>query len=286
MTASDSKSDLICILYSGGRLRWSSGQVFHILSTFGALCKFTAVESSRHPTFLACFNNYAHGCETIDTLDGQYAAGLRMGLAFTDTGYRASGGGAVPVQYYNLNNGGKNQAEGLYRPLLLRPQAHSTPDRDALGSVGGRSVFQLEDDRHLGHNAFCPKHLISGGNSLRTGRHENGTDSAGDLDYLSLRPVDPLACSVVSAPGSQDVEEECLPYCRDTIPQGGDGLHNQLQVPGKNVIDLERIERGLDTRTTVMLRNIPNKVDQQTLKEYVDTTSKAQYNFLYLRIGK
>jgi len=25
---------------------------------------------------------------------------------------------------------------------------------------------------------------------------------------------------------------------------------------------------------------------QQTLKEYVDTTSKAQYNFLYLRIGK
>lgn len=30
-------------------------------------------------------------------------------------------------------------------------------------------------------------------------------------------------------------------------------LHRQIQVPGKNVIDLERIARGLDTRTTVCL---------------------------------
>lgn len=34
-----------------------------------------------------------------------------------------------------------------------------------------------------------------------------------------------------------------------------------------------------------MLRNIPNKVDQQTLKDYVDSTSLGKYNFLYLRIG-
>lgn len=30
-------------------------------------------------------------------------------------------------------------------------------------------------------------------------------------------------------------------------------LHSQMQVPGKNVIDLDRIARGLDTRTTVCL---------------------------------
>lgn len=33
----------------------------------------------------------------------------------------------------------------------------------------------------------------------------------------------------------------------------GERLHNQMQVPGKNVIDLDRIARGLDTRTTVYL---------------------------------
>lgn len=61
--------------------------------------------------------------------------------------------------------------------------------------------------------------------------------------------------------------------------------HNSVNVPGKNIIDLERIARGLDTRTTVMLRNIPNKVDQETLKSYIDETSRGLYNFLYLRIG-
>lgn len=67
---------------------------------------------------------------------------------------------------------------------------------------------------------------------------------------------------------------------------GCDKDTSRLAVPGKNIIDLDRIVRGLDTRTTVMLRNIPNKVDQQTLKEYIDETSRGLYNFLYLRIGK
>lgn len=67
---------------------------------------------------------------------------------------------------------------------------------------------------------------------------------------------------------------------------GCDKTSSQIAVPGKNIIDLDRIARGLDTRTTVMLRNIPNKVDQQTLKEYIDETSRGLYNFLYLRIGR
>ncbi|PWW80343.1 hypothetical protein C7212DRAFT_291733 [Tuber magnatum] len=287
ITARDNNSDLTCVLYSGGRLRWSSSRVFHILSTFGALCKFTAIENSHPPTFLVCFNNYTHGCETVDALDGQYAAGFRMGLGYTDTGHHASKNRTVLMQYreYNRNNSGGNQAEGLYCPLqLLGAQNYSTADRDALGTKGSRSVLQLGCDRHLGLNVVCPKPLISGDSGLRAGGKDNGTNSAGNLDHGLLRPMNPLACSVASTLAAQDVEEEGLPYYGDTISQGGDGLHNQLQVPGKNVIDLERIEHGLDTRTTVMLRNIPNKVDQQTLKEYVDATSKAQYNFLYLRI--
>ncbi|RPB05773.1 hypothetical protein L873DRAFT_539233 [Choiromyces venosus 120613-1] len=149
-------------------------------------------------------------------------------------------------------------------------------------------MLRFEDDGNPGHPGL--KNVLStrwtpGCNDLRTIRHESGREPAGDIDYGAFQPMNPLALSAVSSLGSQDVEEEAISYYRDAVIQGGDGLPSQLQVPGKNVIDLERIERGLDTRTTVMLRNIPNKVDQQTLKEYVDTTSKAQYNFLYLRIG-
>ncbi|KAI9836681.1 MAG: hypothetical protein M1819_001317 [Sarea resinae] len=51
-----------------------------------------------------------------------------------------------------------------------------------------------------------------------------------------------------------------------------------------NVVDIERIRRGLDVRTTIMLRNIPNKIDQAMLKEIVDESSAGRYDFMYLRI--
>ncbi|KAK1831709.1 RNA recognition motif 2-domain-containing protein [Podospora conica] len=54
------------------------------------------------------------------------------------------------------------------------------------------------------------------------------------------------------------------------------GHHNQ--------VDVERIRSGIDVRTTIMLRNIPNKVDQPMLKKIVDESSWGKYDFMYLRI--
>lgn len=54
----------------------------------------------------------------------------------------------------------------------------------------------------------------------------------------------------------------------------------KASVSKNNIVDLRRIAKGLDTRTTLMLRNIPNKVDQQMLKEYLDVTNKFTYDFL------
>ncbi|MCJ1307011.1 hypothetical protein MMC25_000656 [Agyrium rufum] len=51
-----------------------------------------------------------------------------------------------------------------------------------------------------------------------------------------------------------------------------------------NVVEIERIQLGLDVRTTIMLRNIPNKIDQAMLKEIIDETSYGKYDFMYLRI--
>lgn len=66
-----------------------------------------------------------------------------------------------------------------------------------------------------------------------------------------------------------------------------------------NMVDINRIREGVDVRTTVrglsltlltankfeiMLRNIPNKIDQCTLKSILDETSHGKYDFAYLRI--
>ncbi|KAK1962527.1 RNA recognition domain-containing protein 2 [Colletotrichum sublineola] len=51
-----------------------------------------------------------------------------------------------------------------------------------------------------------------------------------------------------------------------------------------NHVDVIRIREGTDVRTTIMLRNIPNKVDQAMLKKIVDESSWGKYDFMYLRI--
>ncbi|KAF4587563.1 meiosis protein MEI2 [Ophiocordyceps camponoti-floridani] len=51
-----------------------------------------------------------------------------------------------------------------------------------------------------------------------------------------------------------------------------------------NHVDINRIRDGIDVRTTIMLRNIPNKVDQSMLKRIIDESSWGKYDFMYLRI--
>eukprot|EP00210_Caulerpa_lentillifera_P001764 g1694.t1 len=49
-------------------------------------------------------------------------------------------------------------------------------------------------------------------------------------------------------------------------------------------LDLEKIKRGEDHRTTLMIKNIPNKYTQKMLLASIDETLKGTYDFFYLPI--
>lgn len=49
-------------------------------------------------------------------------------------------------------------------------------------------------------------------------------------------------------------------------------------------IILGAIQDGNDCRTTVMLRNIPNRITRAQLKAFIDETNFGSYDFIYLRI--
>ncbi|KAI1340448.1 RNA recognition motif 2-domain-containing protein [Xylariaceae sp. FL0016] len=65
-------------------------------------------------------------------------------------------------------------------------------------------------------------------------------------------------------------------------PHGYAGSYQQSN--NHNVVEINRIREGTDVRTTIMLRNIPNKVDQAMLKGIIDESSWGKYDFMYLRI--
>jgi hypothetical protein len=54
--------------------------------------------------------------------------------------------------------------------------------------------------------------------------------------------------------------------------------------PERNQLDIARIEGGLDTRTTVMVKNIPNKMSDKDLITYIANVAPRKIDFLYLRM--
>ncbi|KAK6350704.1 hypothetical protein TWF718_003890 [Orbilia javanica] len=52
----------------------------------------------------------------------------------------------------------------------------------------------------------------------------------------------------------------------------------------RNILDLHNVRNGIDLRTTIMIRNIPNHLPQSVIKAWLDEVSYRKYDFLYLRI--
>lgn len=55
-------------------------------------------------------------------------------------------------------------------------------------------------------------------------------------------------------------------------------------VPERNQVNLERIESGMDTRTTVMIKNIPNKMSDRDLERFIGEVVPGRMDFFYLRM--
>ncbi|KAI9189709.1 hypothetical protein H9P43_001142 [Blastocladiella emersonii ATCC 22665] len=69
-----------------------------------------------------------------------------------------------------------------------------------------------------------------------------------------------------------------------TCLRSNSGLPKVDLIPRENEFDLARTIQGYDKRTTIMIRNIPNKYSQQMLIDFINDTHKGQYDFLYLRM--
>ncbi|XP_010249241.1 PREDICTED: protein MEI2-like 4 isoform X2 [Nelumbo nucifera] len=156
-------------------------------------------------------------------------------------------------------------------------------------------------------------HAYSGDSPEASGFHPGSLGNMGFSGNSTLHPLE-LACHNIFPVGGN---------CMDpSIPSTNVGLHSPQQrchmFPGRNLmvpmsssydapnermrsrrsdvgsnqadnkkqyeLDIDRILRGEDTRTTVMIKNIPNKYTSKMLLAAIDEHHRGTYDFLYLPI--
>ncbi|WVQ71588.1 hypothetical protein IAR50_001128 [Cryptococcus sp. DSM 104548] len=59
--------------------------------------------------------------------------------------------------------------------------------------------------------------------------------------------------------------------------------NDRKSIPEQNRVFSERIVAGLDNRTTVMIKDVPNKLSRQELVEILDEVVPGEFDFVYLR---
>lgn len=69
-----------------------------------------------------------------------------------------------------------------------------------------------------------------------------------------------------------------------TRSRRNDGNSNQIDNKKQYELDLDRILRGDDNRTTLMIKNIPNKYTSKMLLAAIDERHRGTYDFIYLPI--
>lgn len=108
---------------------------------------------------------------------------------------------------------------------------------------------------------------------------------------ILLSPVSPMFPTPTASNQNTPTKSSIAPrHQNQKSPHATSTLH--VRAPGvppppiseKNQLDLKKIEQGLDTRTTVMIKNIPNKMSDKDLMSFIAKVCPRRIDFMYLRM--
>ncbi|CAJ2649042.1 unnamed protein product [Trifolium pratense] len=180
------------------------------------------------------------------------------------------------------------------------------------------SSFPLSGHHEIWSNSYPPPRTMWPNSPF------NGISAAPTLQGFNQLPMSPSHNHHVQSPPLWDrrytyVGESVTPHGVDFVPHNtpphfGHNFHNQRGVmfPGRNhmvnnsfdarirsrrnvgtsnapdlkryELDIDCIMRGEDQRTTLMIKNIPNKYTSKKLQDTINERHKGTYDFLYLPI--
>ena len=143
-------------------------------------------------------------------------------------------------------------------------------------------------DPRLAGNSFLSQQPFGGGSRFTVGQQPMMTSSsyAGYAGYPATRttsqPQSPAGARRMRSQSSMSS------YSTTPTPQQWSGQRSparrESEANGLFSLNLDHILSGAETRTTLMIRNIPNKYTQKMLLSKVDECHKGLYDFFYLPI--
>ncbi|KAK7316863.1 hypothetical protein RJT34_00626 [Clitoria ternatea] len=139
----------------------------------------------------------------------------------------------------------------------------------SVGSTGFPGSWQLHPPDFSSHNIFS--HVGGNGTEL--------TSNAGQGSPKQLSHVFPGRLPMTSMSKFDSTNERM----RNLYPRRSEANTNNADKK-QYELDLGRILRGEDNRTTLMIKNIPNKYTSKMLLAAIDEQCRGTYDFLYLPI--
>ncbi|CAK3942856.1 hypothetical protein MYCFIDRAFT_82251 [Lecanosticta acicola] len=252
---------------SGIQTSFFDGQVVFAAGFQGIL---TAVDASYLPGKVRAFAEDFGEILAFDVNAGSDAVDFR--IEFTKISVARSALGLVTTaQPFEIE-----EWSVVARPVQGYPSAFTKPPSTPKKTFnGGREIFCSPTGRTSWSYGENGEFVIE--QPMKTIPKVGGsaTDRAGftpaprERWHSAPTPQTPVAFDGVQyGPRSGSWAGEVAVY-RDTEPQ---------------CVSTERIANGQDVRTTIMLRNVPNRWTAADLKRILDTCSAGQYDFSYLRI--
>ena len=178
--------------------------------------------------------------------------GSSVAVPFNPSYYGLPSPTPIPALYYPPPN--LPQPIANVTPWALTPVPYLRDDY----ITGGHQYYPSTSDQHIVQQ---PSHVVA--------HPPVSTIPPKNSIYVSTRQSSPS--SNESASPSQ-------------LKTGASMNNIPSAVSDRNQLNLARIEDGQDTRTTVMIKNIPNKMSHADLEAYIAKVCPRRIDFMYLRM--
>ncbi|WWC90114.1 uncharacterized protein L201_005047 [Kwoniella dendrophila CBS 6074] len=271
-----------------------------ILSGFGNLQRFEAIGHEGR-LFIAEFFDTRNAATAIQALDSQKAGQALISVSYVQPNIETSSCFSTSTKYTLRSAAYAPGKLGVNDPTYRR-QLDSTDSSDVFGypaSAGASNSSSLHTPKSSTFNRIRSDQDVFGSrkpSSLYSTASQSGYSTPRSWDRASMigsqtgyeTPAQLLALgrrlhepgTVQGLINNADIEARA----RQGQGLGGHWNNNDRKaIPAQNRVFPERILSGLDNRTTVMIKDVPNKLSRQELVDILEEVVPGEYDFVYLR---